>query len=45
MKFRHVQTVLDEETIKKLLEKSKERYIKYALEKAIRHYIECDNIK
>jgi len=42
MKIVHVQTVLTEETLEKLKEKSGERTTKDALNQAVEHYLRCD---
>jgi len=41
MRFEHVQTVLTEEEIQKLLAKAKTKYKKEALRIAVLHFIRC----
>ncbi len=44
MKFVHVQSVLPQEDVILLKEKSGESSIKEAISKAVYHYLKCDKI-
>lgn len=44
MRFIHVQSVLPQEDIKALKTKTGASSIKEAIEKAVYHYLQCENI-